>query len=140
MQKGILIQKSWYWHWGRTACSLPVDFWEEASDWHVTGILKEANIAKQRRRVLEQMAEEAVSELGRLKEELREYAEEKYQERERWIEELFTTMEQTSLDNDIDGYIQCMDRFGKAFGIELSLNSKEEIDAFMKDEDSVFVL
>lgn len=106
----------------------------------VTGILKEANIAKQRRRVLEQMAEEAVSELGRLKEELREYAEEKYQERERWIEELFTTMEQTSLDNDIDGYIQCMDRFGKAFGIELSLNSKEEIDAFMKDEDSVFVL
>ena len=73
----------------------------------VTGILKEANIAKQRRRVLEQ---------------------------------LFTTMEQTSLANDIDGYIQCMDRFGKAFGIELSLNSKEEIDAFMKDEDSVFVL
>ena len=38
------------------------------------------------------------------------------------------------------GYIRCIDQFGKAFGIELALNSKEEIEEFMQDNDSVLVL
>ena len=56
------------------------------------------------------------------------------------IENIFSEIERTSLNNDINGYIRCIDQFGKAFGIELALNSKEEIEEFMQDNDSVLVL
>ncbi|MBU5478804.1 hypothetical protein KQI69_06255 [Eubacterium sp. MSJ-13] len=106
----------------------------------VTKILHESKISAQRRKTLEQISQEAVYEIGKLKRELRQYAEEKYQEREQLIENLFAEIERTSLENDIDGYISCIDNFGKAFGIELSLNSRKEIDEFMQDENSVLVL
>lgn len=106
----------------------------------ITTILQRRDIAADRRAALEQMSKEAVREIEELKEELKEYAQEKYQERQQLIDNLFQRMESTAVDNDIDGYIQCIDCFGQAFGITLSLNSKEEIDQFMQDEDSVFLL
>lgn len=106
----------------------------------VTKILHESKLSAQKRRILEQIAQEAVAQIGILKEELRQYAQEKYEEREQLMENLFAEMEKTSLSNDINGYMHCIDQFGRAFGIELNLNTKEEVEAFMQDPNSVFVL
>ena len=97
----------------------------------VTKILHETKMSAQRRKALEQISQEAVAQIAILKEELKQYAQEKYEERERLIDNLFSEIERTSLNNDINGYIRCIDQFGKAFGIELALNSKEEIEEFM---------
>lgn len=106
----------------------------------VTKILHETKMSAQRRKALEQISQEAVAQIAILKEELKQYAQEKYEERERLIDNLFSEIERTSLNNDINGYIRCIDQFGKAFGIELALNSKEKIEEFMQDKESVFVL
>lgn len=102
--------------------------------------LQGAKIAAERRKVIEEISEEAVKQMNHYKIILHEYTRAKHSEREKQYMMLFSELENSITNNDINKYINCMDGFGKAFGVDLKLNSMKEIDEFMNDKDTVFVL
>ncbi len=102
--------------------------------------LQSAKIAAERRKIIEELCEEAINQMNHYKIVLHEYTRAKHSEREQQYMMLFSELENSITNNDINKYINCMDGFGKAFGVDLKLNTMEEIDEFMNDKDTVFVL
>lgn len=103
-------------------------------------VLEEAKISEERRRVIEKLSQEAIREQILYRSKLRDYATTQYHLRESTYANLFSVMEKSIMENDMNKYISCMDSFGEAFGIKLKLNSFEEIDEFMSDQSTTFIL
>lgn len=103
-------------------------------------VLEGAKISRERRKVIEALAENAIAEMTQYKEELKSYTAQQYKHREEVYNQLFVSMEKSLMRNDINGYIAAIDDFGSFMGVKLSLNSREEMDAFMSNPNTVFVL
>lgn len=101
-------------------------------------VLKDEKIAEERRRVIEEISRQAIEETQRYRKALIDYTTNKYNEREKEFSTIFNDIEKSLESNDVNKYINCMDRIGNQFGLKLQFNTFEEIDEFMSDENTVF--
>ena len=63
-----------------------------------------------------------------------------YKTREYFIESAYTGLISSIKRNDVNGFLDEINRMGETFGIQYTLGSFDDIDKKMQDEDFVFVL
>ena len=102
--------------------------------------LKRERMSEERRRVLEQVAKEAIARTRRYRQDLEQYAKEAYDKREIQIEEFLEGLYQSMRHNEIDDFISRINSFGTLFGVTLQFQSFQELDEFMSDETTVLEL
>lgn len=100
--------------------------------------LKNCKIAEERRKVIEGISQKAIEENEKYTKQLIEYAKVQYNKRESTFKLIFDNMGESILNNDIDKFIGCVDRIGNEFNLELQLNTFDEFDNFMSDDNTVF--
>ena len=102
--------------------------------------LKEADIAAERRAILEVFAQQAIDENMKYQKALLQYASEQYQRREDAITAELKNINNSIYNNNIDAFITSMNQIGTIFGIKMQFDSFEEIDVFMQDKNTKFIL
>ena len=102
--------------------------------------LKKEKMSAERRRIIENMAREAIEENNRYREMFKEFSRRQLETRRINIENFLEDMNNGILNNDMDGFIGAVNNMGNLFGYNLQFKTMEEFDEFMLDEDSVLEL
>ncbi|MCI4411925.1 MAG: hypothetical protein JHC38_09680 [Thiotrichales bacterium] len=97
-------------------------------------------VARERRERIEAMCLESIPLLRQHRLELELLLKTHFSERSNLLTQAFDGMEKSLVSWDADGFTQHLESVNQAFGKSLPFKSFDEFDAFMKKEDTVFVL
>lgn len=102
--------------------------------------LKGAKISAERRKIIEELSRQSIKEHEEYREKLLIFAKDKYNKREQQLSFIFNNIEESILSNNINKFIKSINEIGDEFGVKLKFDNFEEIDDFMSDETTTFIL
>lgn len=102
--------------------------------------LRRLKISEERRRIIEELSKNSIKEMQRYQKALTEYANREFQRSEEALNRLFSSIYDSILNNDIGLFFNSIDLIGKEFGFDLEINTFEEFDELMNDEDFILTL
>lgn len=102
--------------------------------------LTNARIARERRLVIEKLAEQSISQIKMYEKQFREQASATLKYQEELFNDILSGMRDGILNDNIDDFFINVNTLGNYFGFDLQFSSFDEFDKFMSDEDSILVL
>lgn len=103
-------------------------------------ILKDEKISAERRSVIEAMCQTALKELDAYQAEIEKYISQRNEYRKDRYDMLFDNIQGSLISRDINNFIKAINDFGLEFNAKLNFETFEEIDQFMSDDSTVFIL
>ncbi|MFT4105527.1 MAG: hypothetical protein QM657_07200 [Lacrimispora sp.] len=103
-------------------------------------ILKDEKVSAERRAVIESMCQTALEELEFYQKEVEAYIRQQNNYRRERYDMLFEDIHDALRSENIDNFIQTINAFGQEFNVKLDFETFEELDQFMSDDSTVFIL
>ncbi len=101
---------------------------------------KEVKLSEERREMIEALSKESIRTMKKYQQILTEYGRKEYQRRENLFNDIFDNINSSLYDNNINGFVENINKIGEEFGMKLSFKTFEEFDDIMNDENFILTL
>lgn len=101
---------------------------------------KGAKISSERRIVMEQLSRECIREMQRYQKILTESAIKEFKRREDVLSCIFHDINESILENNIDGLLDSINGIGEELGVSLEFNTFEEFETAIDDDNFILIL